>query len=313
MNLFFSVTQYSAKQTNVTIQVIRANKLSNFIGESSLATLPSEANENNVEMEQPILVVPSKFRNSLESVGVEILQSYEEFLQLPKPAEKEDPSNEPVKPKMTEEDRKSQKESLLVNWKAYVNACVDAGMHRRSLAVLQNLTNKKITRKDIDLYTIVLHDYASRANWQRVMEVCDMIKRGGLAFTPQVYAAMCECIGRLPHSDQTHNDLREHLMEANSQGITMNDILNKSKFVTDQRERVLNAFYRIDCRFKPIYDAPVLTYSNPMLGSLNQNIAPVNEELNNVSHHSIHCADLHFYYYFRFQLHSLPSNHRRTK
>lgn len=311
-SILFSVTSNSAKQTNITIQIIRAKELSKFIGGGSVATVPSAANENNEEIEKPILVVPNKFRSSLRNIGVEILKSYDEFLQLPKPAE------EVVHPlKMTEEDRKSQEESLIVNWKAYISACVHAGLHRRSLAVLQNLFNKKITRRDIELYTIVLHDYASRANWQRVKEVCDMIKRDGMAFTPQVYAAICECIGRLPHSVQTHNELREYLKKAESQGITMNDILNKSKFITDQRERVLNALYRIDCRFKPVYDVPTLTYTNPMLESLNQNVAPVGEKKNNVSHLSIpihHTITFdNSINIFDSQLHSLPSNLRRTK
>lgn len=267
-------------------------------------------------------MLPAKFRGSLRNVAVDILESYNEFLQSHEPAdEAEHPLNgrkdEPVKSKMIEEHGKSQEESLIVNWKAYINACVHAGMHRRSLAVLQNLSRKKITRGDIDLYTTLLHDYASRANWQRVEEVCGMIKRDEMAFTPQVYAAICECIGRLPHSEQTDNDLREYLKKAESQGITMNDILNKSKFITDQRERVLNALYRIDCRFKPVYDVPTLTYTNPLLESLNQNVAPVGEKANNVSHLPIpiHHTFIfnNFIIIFDFHLHSLPSILRRTK
>lgn len=65
----------------------------------------------------------------------------------------------------------------------------------------------------------------------------------------------------------------------------MNDIMDKSKFIRDQREYVLCAIRRIQSSFEPIYTPPDLSYSNKLLETLNENIYSIDmgpEEL--VSH-----------------------------
>lgn len=50
-------------------------------------------------------------------------------------------------------------------------------------------------------------------------------------------------------------------------------------FISDQREIVLNAIRRIEPNFQPKYTPPFLTYTNPLLESLNENIRPIEEKL----------------------------------
>lgn len=52
------------------------------------------------------------------------------------------------------------------------------------------------------------------------------------------------------------------------QGVTLNDLLNKSKFLYDQREVVLKAVRRLDPDFTPVYTAPELDYVCPLLENL---------------------------------------------
>lgn len=68
------------------------------------------------------------------------------------------------------------------------------------------------------------------------------------------------------------------------QGILLNDIVNRSKFVSDQREIVLAAIRRIEPQFEPIYTPPKALYNNDLVNHLNQYIKPIEEPVNlNVS------------------------------
>lgn len=64
------------------------------------------------------------------------------------------------------------------------------------------------------------------------------------------------------------------------QKISPNDIMDKSMFVYDQREVVLDTIRKILPQFQPTYTAPKITYTNPLLLNLNDNVRPVEENLN---------------------------------
>lgn len=49
------------------------------------------------------------------------------------------------------------------------------------------------------------------------------------------------------------------------QNITLNDLLDKTKFLYDQREVVLKAIHRIQPDFQPQYTPPILDYNCPLL------------------------------------------------
>lgn len=281
---FLLVTPFSAKQTNATIQIVRAKQLSKFIGGGSVVVPISQKSEIKDAVEEPILMVPKRLSKILENdsdVISRLLQSYQEFLQQPKTIENATKVANRTDPlDVTNSNRNSQEEIHSLNFKAYIHACVNVGMKNRAFTALRGLG---VQQRDIEMYTILLHSYAADGDWSKVKEVCDLLTRDGATFTPQVYAAICECIGRQPKQNTNLlKKLHEYVNKASKQGITMNDILDKSKFSRDQREHVLKALYRIDCRFKPKYTAPPLTYTNPLLDALNDKIAPIEEKLNNV-------------------------------
>lgn len=56
------------------------------------------------------------------------------------------------------------------------------------------------------------------------------------------------------------------------QGITLNDLLDKSKFLLDQRETVLKAIRIIEPLFEPVYTPPALDYNCSLLEGLNLNV-----------------------------------------
>lgn len=70
-------------------------------------------------------------------------------------------------------------------------------------------------------------------------------------------------------------------------GISLNDIMDKSKFIRDQRDYVLCAIRRIQASFKPEYTPPELAYSNKLVETLNEHIYSIDmapEEMVSLRH-----------------------------
>lgn len=250
--------------------------MSDFIGGGALAKHASKKCRNAVA-EEPFLVMPEIYSENLQndSKAIErVVKSLQKFVQQPKTAETK-LNNAIIAKGQIESD---QEESLIANFKAYIDACVFGGMRNRAIMSLRGISDKNLKTKDIELYTILLHSSAENGDWTKVVEVCNMVTKDGIAYTPQVYAAIFECIGRMENTDETMGHLLDYLEKAANQQFTMHDILDKTIFVKDQRKHVLNAFQRIDAAFKPKYTAPVITYTNPLLDSLNKQIAPIEEK-----------------------------------
>lgn len=55
--------------------------------------------------------------------------------------------------------------------------------------------------------------------------------------------------------------------------------MDKSKFVADQREVVLEAIRRIEPSFQPVYTAPQAHYINSLVNDLNKNVRPLDESV----------------------------------
>ena len=61
-------------------------------------------------------------------------------------------------------------------------------------------------------------------------------------------------------------------MEAKSINISLNDIVDNSVFLKDQRDVVLHAIRILEPTFEPIYTPPNINYSNKLLDKLNENV-----------------------------------------
>lgn len=58
--------------------------------------------------------------------------------------------------------------------------------------------------------------------------------------------------------------------------------MDRSQFVADQREIVLDAIRLIQPTFVPIYTAPPILYINGLLHGLNKHIVPITQNIKNV-------------------------------
>ncbi|XP_016945541.3 DNA-directed RNA polymerase, mitochondrial [Drosophila suzukii] len=186
-----------------------------------------------------------------------------------------------------EQERLAKQRALHMNLNTYLNVCVSANMLNRALSTiiayrgrvrkstLPHMSEGLIT---IDLYNILLHGYAAKGSFDRSQELFKLIEEDGLSFNEQSYAAIFECLGRLEPDEQNQQFIAKYIELAEKEGFSLNQIMDKSKFVADQRDIALDAIRRLRPDFKPVYVPPQLGYDNELLNHLNEHVLPVGEE-----------------------------------
>lgn len=110
--------------------------------------------------------------------------------------------------------------SLVNNLKAYLHACVANEMVGRGLSILlsyrrRNKENKeKVNLNDIELYTILMTHYAKKGNFKKILEIYTVIKEDKIKWTPQAYAVIFECLGRMSAGSENSRSLRKFEYQA---------------------------------------------------------------------------------------------------
>ncbi|XP_017063285.2 LOW QUALITY PROTEIN: DNA-directed RNA polymerase, mitochondrial [Drosophila eugracilis] len=186
-----------------------------------------------------------------------------------------------------EQERLAKQRALHMNLNTYLHVCVSANMLSRALSTiiayrgrvkkstLPHMNEDLIT---IDLYNILLHGYAGKGSFDRSQELFKLIEEDGLTFNEQSYAAIFECLGRLESDEQNQQLISKYIAQAEEEGFSLNRIMDRSKFVADQRDIALDAIRRIRPKFKPVYVPPQLGYDNVLLDHLNEHVLPVGAE-----------------------------------
>ncbi|EDV57302.1 uncharacterized protein Dere_GG24614 [Drosophila erecta] len=182
-----------------------------------------------------------------------------------------------------EQERLAKQRALHINLNTYLNVCVSANMLNRALSTIIAYRGK--VRKStlphfseglitIDLYNILLHGYAGKGSFDRSQEVFKLIEEDGLSFNEQTYAAIFECLGRLEPDEKNQQLISKYVSQAEKEGLSLSQIMDKSKFVADQRDIALDAIRRLRPDFKPVYVPPQLGYNNELLDHLNEHVLP---------------------------------------
>ncbi|KAH8413246.1 hypothetical protein KR009_009118 [Drosophila setifemur] len=185
-----------------------------------------------------------------------------------------------------EQERLAKQRALHINLNTYLNVCVSANMLNRALSTiiayrgrvrkssLPHLSEGLIT---IDLYNILMQGYAGKGSFERCQEILKLVEEDGLSCNEQTYAAIFECLGRLEADEQNQQTISEYIAQADKEGFSLNQIMDRSKFVADQRDIALDAIRRLQPEFTPVYAPPQLGYNNELLNHLNEHVMPVGE------------------------------------
>lgn len=108
-----------------------------------------------------------------------------------------------AKIKLEELEKQGKQESLRRNLHAYLDVCVNCGMMSQAFLTLVYYRNrgKRIevlpVVADVALFNTVLHGFASIGNLNKVKETLQIIAEDSIQPTPQTYAAVFECVGRM--------------------------------------------------------------------------------------------------------------------
>ncbi|XP_053610663.1 DNA-directed RNA polymerase, mitochondrial [Plodia interpunctella] len=120
---------------------------------------------------------------------------------------------------------------------------------------------------DVNIYNALLHGYAALGQMENVKELLMFMSEDAIEPNAQTYAAIFECIERNERVDKlTLLNFYHKIME--EKGVNLNDLMDKTKFLYDQREVVLRAIRRLEPAFEPVYTPPNLDYSCPLMDNL---------------------------------------------
>ncbi|XP_011193541.1 DNA-directed RNA polymerase, mitochondrial isoform X1 [Zeugodacus cucurbitae] len=182
-----------------------------------------------------------------------------------------------------EQERFAKEKALRINLESYLNVCVSAGMVHRGIATLlayRQRAKKKVETQGlitIEFYNILLHGLAEKGSFERFKDIFALIEEDQLKFNEQTFAAIFECLGRMESSEENIQQIKKFEQMANQNGMSLNQIMDRSVFIADQRDIALDAIRRVQPDFTPIYTPPVLSYNNKLLNHLNQFIVPSGE------------------------------------
>uniref|UniRef100_A0A7G3AR83 DNA-directed RNA polymerase n=1 Tax=Lutzomyia longipalpis TaxID=7200 RepID=A0A7G3AR83_LUTLO len=237
------------------------------------------------EIEEPVAQIEAEFEE-IETLEAEVKDSVEAapVVANPKVAKVKKGKFKSRQHVSSEQEQLAKQKCLFTNISAYLELCVSSGMLNRGLSTFLNYRARwkrfNITRHfDIRLYNILLQGYAEKGNVVKITEILNFMKGDGVQMDAQTFATIIEGIGRQPPDMENTKLLQKYLKEATAQGISLNDIMDRSKFLGDQREIVLDTIHRLEPNFVPTYTPPVLTYSNELLNSLNENIPGIEEKV----------------------------------
>lgn len=159
---------------------------------------------------------------------------------------------------------------------AYLDICITTGMVNRAYATTLNYRHKRKRREfDVTIYNQLIHAFAAKGSFSRVRDIMRVLREDRITPTAQTYAGVLECLGRLEQTDEVLKQAQAFLQEATGHGLTMNDILDRSKFTHDQRDVVLALLRSLEPSFEPAYRPPILTYNNHLVDALNEHVLPI--------------------------------------
>lgn len=196
--------------------------------------------------------------------------------------------------KSPEMEKLSKQKSLSISLRAYLDCCVQNGMINRGYLTLTNYRFKfqkmavlGIKISDVDLYNILIHGYAEKENLMKVNDLMNIVRIDQLQPNAQTFANYLECLGRLarnpaamakhhiPSQSKLVSIINKAIEDAAHHKIKLNDIIDDSIFLNDQREVVLNAIRLAVPDFKPTYTPPSLLYDNAIMNPLNKHVKEI--------------------------------------
>ncbi|XP_045774865.1 DNA-directed RNA polymerase, mitochondrial isoform X2 [Maniola jurtina] len=178
-----------------------------------------------------------------------------------------------MKQDMREMERRGKQDSLHKLLTSHLQLLCSLDMMSEGRQVLQYYRQRSARAPEhpkvtsVKVYNTLLHGFASLGQLENVKELLSFMSEDQVEPNAQTFAAIFECVER---SDLINKNLALHYYHSQMQekGLTLNDLLDKTKFLQNQREVVLKAVRRLDPHFEPVYTPPALDYDCPLLENI---------------------------------------------
>ncbi|KAL4703702.1 hypothetical protein ACJJTC_004117 [Scirpophaga incertulas] len=178
-----------------------------------------------------------------------------------------------MKVDIKEMEQHSKQDALHVLLATHLQLLCSLNMIEEGRQVLQYYRHKskigvnhlKVT--DVKVHNILMHGYAAMGQFENTKELLSFMAEGEIKPNAQTYAAVFECVERSNIGDKV-TILKFYQKQLEERGLTLNDLFDKTEFLRDQRQVVLNAVRRLDPVFQPQYTPIPLDYDCPLMGRL---------------------------------------------
>ncbi|KAJ0174512.1 hypothetical protein K1T71_009620 [Dendrolimus kikuchii] len=177
-----------------------------------------------------------------------------------------------MKQDIKEVSRKGRQDALHRLLHSHLHLLCSLNMIHEGRQVLQYYRQKslKVDQTKIDdvkVYNTLLHGYANMGSLENAKGILKMMSEDRVEPNAQSFAAIFECLERSNMADKESLLKYFNNMMA-EKGVSLNDLLDKTKFLFDQREVVLKAIRRLEANFTPFYTPPTLDYDCTLLNQL---------------------------------------------
>ncbi|XP_076661503.1 mitochondrial RNA polymerase [Halictus rubicundus] len=160
-------------------------------------------------------------------------------------------------------------ENLLAHMQVYLS-CKMVNRANKTLMRYRKVmqTNLKDSSECIELYNIVLEAYAFRKDLVKVLDLYEMIKNDSVQPTAQTYVYVFDAMERSNTKKNQLDLLQKLISEMNINGITLNEMFNKTHFKHNQRENVLKVIRLHRPNFDPPHSTVDLGYMCNLLNKV---------------------------------------------
>jgi hypothetical protein len=156
--------------------------------------------------------------------------------------------------------------------KSYLSMCMQQNFTGRALFTLKSyLEDINLASNSNQVYEVMLKEAASKCNWKVMKEIIKIMNDVNAPFTLQCFGACFTCLGgRAQRGESNLETLAENLLDKMAScGIQVDDLFLNGQFHSNHRELALKGVQLVLPDFQPSVIPPLVTYSSPILNSLN--------------------------------------------
>ena len=156
--------------------------------------------------------------------------------------------------------------------KSYLAMCMQQNMTGRALLTLKSyLEDINLASNSSQVYEVMLKEAASKCNWKVMKEIIKIMNEANAPLTLQSFGACFTCLGaRAQRGESNLETLAENLLDKMAScGMQVDDLFLNGQFHSNHRELALRGVHLVLPDFQPRVIPPLVTYSSPILDSLN--------------------------------------------